>query len=125
MPISLDDLDGEYNVKSETSQNGPFSVKGDGTTTIKNGMTYRKDANGCIWESAFSVIGPDKVQIESTVDPSHAGEDVYILDPKGNPTKSIVTYRSVLDAGLEDGKVILSGTIDHAGSTTHLVMKKV
>lgn len=123
MPITIDQLDGQYEVRSETSQGGPFVVNGDGMTVIKNGMTYRKDKNGCIWESTFTIIGPDKVEIESTIDPSHA--DAFILDAKGNPTKSIVTYKSVLDAGLVDGKVVLSGSIQHGTETTRLTMRQV
>ena len=69
MPISYETLDGQYEVSSETSYGGPFIVNGDGVTVIKNGLTYRKDNKGCIWESSFSVIGPDKVQLESTIDP--------------------------------------------------------
>ncbi len=125
MPITLEDLDGEYQVISETSQGGPFVVNGDGTTLIKNGLTYRKDDKGCIWESAFSVIGEGKVKIESTVDPSHAGANIYILDEKGNPTKSIVTYKSVLDAKRVDGKIVLSGIIEHGNESTRLMMKKL
>lgn len=125
MTITLDDLDGQYEVRSETSYGGPFWLKGDGVTIVKHGLTYRKDKGGCIWESAFSVIGDNKVQIESTVDPSHAGEDVYISDEKGNPTKGIVTYKSILDAKKVDGKVVLSGEIKHASETTRLTMTQI
>ncbi len=125
MPVTLEDLDGQYEVTSETSQGGPFVVNGDGITVIKNGLTFRKDGKGCIWESSFSVIGDGKVQIESTVDPSHAGADMFILDEQGNPTKGIVTYKSILDAKIEDGKVVLSGMIDHGSESTRLTMKKI
>lgn len=122
MAISFENLDGEYDVTSETSEGGAYIVNGDGVTTIKNGLTYRKDKNGHIWESAFSIIGPGKVAMESTVDPSHA--DVFILDEKGNPTKSIVNFKTILDAKLIDGKVILTGTIKHGKETTNLTMKQ-
>ena len=125
MPISLETIDGQYEVSSETSYGGPFHVNGDGITVVKNGLTYRKDKNGCIWESSFSVIGPDKIQMESTVDPSHAGDDAFILDEKGNPTKGIVTFKSVLDGKIENGKIILSGTIKHGNETTRLTMKQL
>jgi hypothetical protein len=123
MTISFDNLDGEYEVITQTSDGGgPFTVKGDGITVIKNGQTYRKDKNGCIWESAFSVLGPDKVELQSTIDPSHA--DAFILDEKGNPTKSLVTFKSVLDGKIVDGKIILTGTIKHGKEITHLTMKQ-
>jgi hypothetical protein len=125
MPISLEDLDGTYNVTSETSYGGPFFVNGDGVTVIKNGLTYRKDKNGFIWESSFSVIGEDKIEIESTVDPSHATDGAFIIDQKGNPTKGIVTYKSTLDVRQMDGKIVMSGIIQHGKDTTRLVMKQV
>lgn len=125
MAINLDDLDGHYDVHSETSYGGPFWLKGDGTTEIKNGLTYRKDKAGCIWESSFSVIGENRVQIESTVDPSHADDSMYITDEKGNPTKSIVTYKSILEATMADGRIVLSGEIRHGKEVTRLTMTKI
>ena len=122
MPISFENLDGEYEVTSETSSSGSTVVNGDGVTTIKNGLTYRKDKKGYIWESSFNVISADKVAMESTVDPSHA--DVFILDDKGNPTKSIVNFKTILDAKLVDGKIILTGTIKHGNETTKLTLKQ-
>jgi len=125
MSISFENLDGQYEVSSETSYGGPFVVNGDGITIVKNGLTYRKDKKGFIWESSFSIIGPDKVQLESTVDPSHVGDDAFILDEKGNPTKGIVTFKSILDGKIENGKIILSGEIKHGDETTRLTMKQL
>ena len=125
MPITLEKLDGQYEVQSETSYGGPFNLKGDGVTVVKNGLTYRKDKAGCIWESAFHVMAGDKVQIESTVDPSHAGDATYIVDEKGNPTKGIVVYKSVLNAKVENGKIVMSGVIKHGNETTRLTMKQL
>lgn len=125
MPITLDNLDGRYEVRSETSDGGPFRVNGDGVTEIRNGMTYRKDGKGFVWESAFSVLGEGRVQLESSVDPSHAGPEAFVIDEKGNPTKGIVTYRSILEARLVDGKIVMSGTISHGGATTRLTMQQL
>ena len=125
MSVTLENLDGQYEVRSETSYGGPFHLKGDGVTVVKNGLTYRKDAAGYIWESAFSVIGENKVQIESTVDPSHAGENAFIVDEKGNPTKGIVTYKSVLNAKMVNGKIVMSGEIRHGAETTRLTMTQL
>lgn len=122
MPVSFENLDGEYDVFSETSEGGPYVVNGDGVTTVKNGLTYRKDKKGYIWESSFSVIGEGKVAMESTVDPSHA--NAFVLDEKGNPTKSIINFKTVLDAKIVDGKIVLSGTIQHGKETTRLTMKQ-
>ena len=125
MSITLSDIDGKYIVYSETSDGGPFTVKGDGMTEIKNGQTYRKDDKGCIWESAFSVLNDDEIQIESTVDPSHAPGDIYIKDENGNPTKGMITYRSVLKAKVVEGKIVMDGEIRHGSDVTRLTMKQV
>lgn len=124
MAITIDELDGKYTVKSETSKGGEFTVNGDGETEIRNGLTYRKDKNGFIWESGFTIIGDDTVQMESTIDPSHA--DKFITDEKGNLTKGMTSYRTTLAVSRGDqGQVILSGTIEHAGETTRLHMEKI
>ena len=123
MSLTLDQLDGKYIVHSETSQNGAFVVNGDGETEIKNGLTYRKDKNGFIWESAFSIIGPDTVEMESTLDPSHA--DKYVTDNKGNPTKSMMTYKTVLTAHHHNSRLSLKGTIMHGNETTRLTLEKI
>jgi hypothetical protein len=122
MSVSFENLDGEYDVFSETSEGGPYIVNGDGTTIIKNGLTYRKDKKGYIWESSFIVIGAGKISMESTVDPTHA--DAFVLDEKGNPTKSIINFKTVLEAQLVDGKIVMKGTIQHGKETTRLTMKQ-
>lgn len=124
MTIKMEDLDGTYDVTSETSYGGPFHVNGDGVTTVKNGLTYRKDKNGCIWESSFSVVDEGQVQLESTVDPSHVEGGMHIVDAQGNPTSGMVTYKSVLNAKKIDGKIIMSGEIQHGANTTRLTMKQ-
>lgn len=121
----MEELDGTYDIVSETSDGGPYIVNGDGQTEIKNGLTYRKDKNGYIWESAFSIEG-DKVRMESTIDPSHAeGEDKFIKDEKGNPTRSMMTYHAILDVLRAEGKLVLKGEIKHGNITTRLTMTKV
>lgn len=125
MSVTLEELDGKYLVHTETSQADSSVVNGDGETEIRNGLTYRKDKNGFIWESAFSIIGPGQVQMESTIDPSHAGTDKFIRDEKGNLTKSMMTYKTVLETGNDQGRLTLKGTIVHAGETTRLTMTKM
>jgi len=122
MPVSFENLDGEYDVFSETSEGGPYIVNGDGLTIIKNGLTYRKDKKGYIWESSFIVIGPGKISMESTVDPTHA--NAFVLDDKGNPTKSIINFKTILEAQLVDDKIVMKGTIQHGKETTRLTMKQ-
>lgn len=125
MGLTVEELDGKYDVTSETSDGGPFILNGDGITEIRNGLTYRKDKNGYIWESAFSIEG-DKVRMESTIDPSHAeGENKFIKDEKGNPTSSMMTYHAILDATRVDGRLVLKGEIKHGNISTRLTMTKV
>ena len=121
----MDDLDGKYEVYSERVGDGYNVPNGDGTTEIRNGLTYRKDKNGFIWESSFTIAGNDKVQMESTIDPSHAGADKFIKDEKGNLTKGMLTYRAILDASVDGGRLILKGEINHGGEVTRVIMKKI
>jgi hypothetical protein len=126
MPITLAELDGNYEVRSSSLDDGkPHTVDGDGTTEIRNGLTYRKDKNGLIWESAFSIAGPKQVQMESTVDPSHAANPIYVRDASGNPTTGMLTFRTVLDVTREGGKLVLSGTIAHGTEKTRLILTKI
>ena len=55
MTLTIDDLEGQYEVRSETSYGGPFHLKGDGMTEIQNGLTYRTDETGCIWETGIRI----------------------------------------------------------------------
>ena len=125
MTITLNDLDGQYEVHSESTYKGSMPLQGDGKTTIKNGLTYRKDKSGCTWESSFSMLEDGKVQIESTIDPSGAAENFHILDEKGNPTREIVTYRSVLEVRRINGKIVMSGTIQHGQDLSRLTMTQI
>lgn len=125
MELSLDELDGKYLVHSERDIEGEFVPNGDGETEIRNGLTYRKDSNGYIWESSFTIIGPTQVQMESTIDTSHAPDAKFIKDEKGNPTRGMMTYRSILNLSIENGKTVLKGVIEHAGETTRLTLTKI
>jgi hypothetical protein len=125
MAITLQDLDGKYEIRSETSDGGPYLINGDGVTEVKDGRTYRKDKNGYIWESVFKVIGKDKVQLSSTLDPSLSDEDNYIKDNKNNLTRDKVTYTGDLIVRTEFGKLVLRGEIKHGIVTTRITMTKV
>jgi hypothetical protein len=123
--ITIEELDGKYEVFSEKIAGGINVPDGDGTTEIRNGLTYRKDKNGFIWESSFTIAGKDKVQMESTIDPSHAGADKFIRDEKGNLTKGMLTYRAILDASRDNGRLVLKGEINHGGEVTRLTLRKL
>lgn len=123
MGLTLEELDGKYEIHSEKISGGEAVPDGDGITEIRNGLTFRKDKNGFIWESSFTLKGADQVQMESTIDPSHA--DKYLKDEKGNLTKAMLTYRAVLDVSREGGRLVLKGDVSHAGEVTRLTMTKV
>ncbi len=123
MAITLEELDGKYEIRSEKIEGGAAVPDGDGLTEIRNGLTFRKDKNGFIWESSFTLAGPDKVQMESTIDPSHA--DQFIKDDKGNLTKAMLTYRAELSASRENGRLVLKGDVKHGDEVTRLTMTKV
>ena len=122
--LTLDMIDGTYRVQTHAADGK--TIDSTGETVIRNGLTYRKDKNGFIWESSFSIVGPTDVDMESTIDPSHASSEKFISDERGNLTKGMMTYRTRLTAALnDDGKLTLSGRIEHAGSVTPITMTKV
>jgi hypothetical protein len=123
--LKLEDLDGKYEISSETSDGGPYLINGDGITEVKNGRTYRKDKNGFIWESFFSIVGKDKIGLESILDPSLADEDLFIKDNKNNLTRNKVTYKGELIAREERGRLVLRGEIRHGIVTTRITMTKI
>lgn len=123
--ITPEELDGRYEIRSETSDGGPYQLNADGLTDIKQGRTYRKDKNGLIWESAFKIIARDKIAMESTCDPSLADEEVYIKDDKNNLTRSKVTYRGELIVRRIGNKLLLQGEIRSGIVTTRLTLTKI
>ncbi len=125
MSLSPQDIDGKYEIRSETSDGGPYLINGDGVTEVRDGRTYRKDKNGFIWESVFKVSGKDKVALESTLDPSLADEDLFIKDNKNNLTRQKVTYKGDLIARQENGRLTLRGEIKHGIVTTRITMVKL
>jgi hypothetical protein len=123
--ITPEELEGRYEVRTETSDGGPYHINGDGITEIKDGRTWRKDDRGFVWESVFSVAGRNTVHLETTLDPSGADEDAFIKDNKNNLTRGPVTYRGDLIARRENGRLILSGEIRHGIVTTRVTLKKL
>ena len=123
--ITAADLEGEYEISSETSDGGPYKINGDGRTEIKQGRTYRKDKNGFVWESTFTIVGPGRVQLSSTLDPSFSDEDTFIKDHKNNLTREPVTYKGELLALNERGRLVLSGEIRHGIVSTRIRMTRM
>lgn len=123
--ITPGELEGRYEIRTETSDGGPYHINGDGITEIKDGRTWRKDEKGLVWESQFTVAGRNTVRLETTLDPSGADEDTFIKDSKNNLTREPVTYRGELVARQENGRLVLSGEIRHGIVTTRVTMKKI
>ena len=123
--MSLENLDGEYKIESKSSYKGPFQLNSDGVTEIRNGLTHRKDKKGCTWESYFRAISDNEVEIESTVDPSTAPEDVMLYDTNGKATRDTITYKSILKAKIVDDKIVISGTIQNGNETTEITMTQI
>lgn len=123
--LTLDDLDGKYKIRSETSDGGPYRINGDGVTEIKGGRTSRTDENGYIWNSVFSIAGKDKVLLQSTLDPGQSHEDNFIKDNKNNLTREKVTYSGELLVRRIGGSITLEGEIEHGIVKTRLVMTRV
>ena len=124
MPLTMDELDGRYEITTKTSESGPHVLDGDGVTEVKNGLTWRKDKNGFIWESSFSIM-EEAVLMQSTLDPSHAPGGKFITDEKGNPTKSIMTYKTVMTVSRDGGRLTLSGDIRHGTTVTRVTMTRL
>ncbi len=124
MPITMDELDGRYEIRTRSSQTGPYTLNSDGQTEIRDGTTWRKDKDGFIWESFFTIL-PDAVQMESTLDPSHAPGGKFIMDENGNPTKSIMHYKTMLAVSRDKGRLVLSGDIRHGANVTQVTMTRI
>jgi len=125
MVVEIANLDGTYKVKSETSNLSLFQPNADGTTVIKNGLTYRIDGDGCVWRSSFKIVDDNKVEIESTIDPSSSPGNIFIEDAEGKPTRDVVTYKSILDLEIVDGKITLRGTMKHNNKETKLIISQM
>lgn len=124
MPITMDELDGRYEIRTQSSESGPYALDADGMTEVKDGLTWRKDKNGFIWESAFTIT-EGAVLMQSTLDPSHAPSGKFITDEKGNPTKSIMTYKTVMTVSRDNGRLTLTGDISHGDTVTRVTMSKI
>lgn len=124
MPLTLDILDGTYRVHSHATSGHALFPHDDSDTVIHNGMNFHKDANGFIWESQFTILSPTEVEVITTVDPSHGDSAAFLIDASGNPTKSMVTYKTILHVTRNDDILVLRGDIHHSGSVTTLTLTK-
>lgn len=119
-----DDLDGQYQITSTSSYQGPLEMRSDGVTEIKNGMTSRRDQANCLWTSTFRVISETEVEMVSVADPTDADADFSLLRPDGSPSRQPVTYTTILKLMRKGDRVQLSGQIEYGGNVTFITMRR-
>ncbi|HPF77736.1 MAG TPA: hypothetical protein PLF01_00470 [Alphaproteobacteria bacterium] len=119
------ELDGQYQVSSTTSYQGPLEKKSDGITEIKNGQTSRRDKANCLWTSTFHIISDNEVEMISVADPSEADSDFSLTKPDGSPTREPVTYKAILKLSRKGDKIQMSGQIEYDNEITLLTMRKM
>lgn len=118
------ELDGQYQITSTSSYQGPLEMRSDGITVIKNGQTSRRDKANCLWTSTFRVISDSEVEMVSVADPTDADPDFSLLRPDGSPSRQPVTYTTVLKLMRKGDKVQLSGQIEYGGNVTFITMRR-
>ena len=119
-----DDLDGQYQITSTSSYQGPLEMRSDGVTEIKGGMTSRRDQANCLWTSTFRVISETEVEMVSVADPTDADADFSLLRPDGSPSRQPVTYTTILKLMRKGDRVQLSGQIEYGGNVTFITMRR-
>jgi len=119
------ELDGVYQVTSTSSYEGPLKKKSDGTTEICNGKTSRIDENGVKWNSTFTILNNNEVEMISTADPRDASIDFALIAPDGTPTLETISYRSVMKYARKGYKIQLSGRIEYGDEIVLLTMRKI
>ncbi|MBI3442050.1 MAG: hypothetical protein HY052_09680 [Proteobacteria bacterium] len=125
MALELKDLDGQYRVTTVSDYHGPIPMKSDGITEIKNGRTQRVDQAGCQWSTCLTVLNDSEVRFESTADPGNAAADFLLTDEGGRLTHEPVTYTTTLKVARKEGKIRLSGNIQHGKILTVITMTKI
>ena len=119
------DLDGQYQITSTTSYQGPMEMKSDGVTEIRNGTTSRRDKANCLWTSTFRIITETEVEMVSVADPTDANPDFSLLRPDGSPSRQPVTYTTTLKLMRKGDKIQLSGQVEYGGNVTFITMRKI
>ncbi|MGZ9097418.1 MAG: hypothetical protein ACXW30_03875 [Micavibrio sp.] len=119
------ELDGLYQVNSTSSYQGPLEMKSDGTTSIVDGQTHRRDKANCLWTSSFSILNENEVEMVSVADPTDAAPDFSLLRPDGSPSRQPVTYKTILKLARKGDKIQMSGQIEYGGNVTFITMRRV
>lgn len=124
MPLTLQDLDGQYRVTTVSDYQGPVPMQSDGVTEIRNGETNRVDKAGCKWHTKISVLNDEEVKFESTADPSEAAADFCLTKENGELTRDPVTYTTIMKVARKGDKIRLSGQIENGRVITVITMMK-
>jgi hypothetical protein len=125
MPLMQKDLDGRYRITTVTDYKGPIPMQSDGETDIVDGRTDRIDKKGCRWTTTLTVLSDSEVKFESVADPLEADDDFLLIGPSGAPTREPVEYSAVLKVAQKDGRMRLSGQIEHGKILTVITMIKL
>lgn len=118
-------LDGQYQITSTSSYQGPLEMRSDGVTEIRNGTTSRRDKANCLWTSTFHIISETEVEMVSVADPTDADPDFSLLKPDGSPSRQPTTYTTILKLMRKGDKVQMSGQIEYGGNITFITMRRI
>jgi len=118
-------LDGKYQVTSTSSYDGPLQRKSDGITEIRDGKTSRVDDNKVVWNSSFTVINENEVEMISIADPTAAQGDFALTRPNGSLTREPVEYQTILKLGRKGERIQMSGRIEYGDEVVLLTMRKI
>lgn len=119
------ELDGQYQVSSTSSYQGPLEMKADGVTHIRDGKTERRDAANCLWTSTFTVLSENEVEMISVADPTDADSDFSLLRPDGSPSRQPVTYRTILKLARKGDKIQMTGQVEYGGNVTFITLRRI
>ncbi len=125
MPLTLEDLDGQYRVTTVSDYQGPVPMKSDGVTEIRNGRTHRIDDAGVEWTTQLVILNDDEVRLISIANPKNARQDFLLTKESGALTQDALTYTAVLRVARKDNKIRLSGNILHGKISTVITMTKI
>lgn len=123
--MASSELDGTYRVITVSSYDGPIERKSDGVTEIRNGQTNRRDDSDILWTSTFTVMDDGQVKMVSVADPTEARNDAALIRPDGTPTRSPVTYESVMKLSRKGDRIQMSGQIQYGNEIVILTMRRI
>lgn len=123
--MTVHELDGQYQITSTTSYQGPLEMRSDGITEIRNSQTSRRDKANCLWTSTFRILDENEVEMVAVADPTEADPDFSLLRPDGSPSRQPVTYTSTLKLMRKGDKIQMTGQIEYGGNITFITMRRI